>query len=128
MSRRLLHSLFDLLPTRGEVARSAGGESHSPIRGCARRPAGVGRTPGLGGGTWCQIFSATRSRAQPARGLAVTSASEGRTGRRVTIRRVARWPQVQTGCWGGQMRSLDSTLKNDLPSGLSREGEGVVPI
>src|SRR5216684_7991232 len=89
---------------------------------------GVNRTPGLGWEGWGQIFSATRNRAERARGLAVTSASDGRTGRRVTMRRVARWPQVQTGCWGGQIQSLDSTLKNDLTKRSSREWKLIVAI
>src|SRR5258708_36090044 len=67
-----------------------------------------------------QIFSATLRRAERALGLAATSASEGRTGRRVTVRRVARGPQVQTGCWGGQVQAVDSTLKNDLTKRSSR--------
>src|SRR5713101_7199472 len=75
-----------------------------------------------------QIFSATRNRAERARGLAVTSASDGRMGRRVTMRRVARWPQVQTGCWGEQIQSLDSTLKNDFTKRSSSEWKLIVAI
>src|SRR6185312_11512290 len=90
---------------------------------------GVNRTPGLMGWEgWSQIFSATRSRAERARGLALTSASEGRTARRVTRRRVARWPQVQTGCWGGQVQSVDSTLKNDFTKRSSSEWKLIVAI
>src|SRR5207247_4078451 len=81
-----------------------------------------------GEGAGVGSLSATRRRADRARGLAATSASEGRTGCRVMTRRVARWPQVQTGCWGGQMQSLDSTLKNDLTKRSSREWKLIVAI
>src|SRR5439155_15794662 len=113
-------------------------------------PEGLGRPPGLGGfelsadlrpsphiplpegervaAATFQSLSATRRRADRARGFAATSASEGRTGCRVMTRRVARWPQVQTGCWGGQMQSLDSTLKNDLTKRSSREWKLIVAI
>src|SRR5438270_5927625 len=44
------------------------------------------------------------------------------------MRRVARWPQVQTGCWGGQMQSLDAMLKNDLTKRSYREWKLFVAI
>src|SRR5437660_12923293 len=91
-------------------------------------PGGVTGRQDLGWEGWNQIFSATLNRADRARGLAATSASEGRTGRRVTMRRVARWPQVQTGCWGGQMQSFDSTRKNDFTKRSSNEWKLIVAI
>jgi len=66
-------------------------------------------------------LSATRIRALLARGLALTSSSPGRTGRRVTKRSVARCPQVQTGCPGGQMQSMLSRRMKSFTILSSRE-------
>src|SRR5258708_40079308 len=71
--------------------------------------------------SWSQIFSATLRRAERALGLMATSSSEGRTGRRVMMRRVARWPRGQTGCWGGARQSLGSTVEDDLTKRASWE-------
>src|SRR6266576_6094017 len=104
--------LFDLwfggCPPSGRSLRD---RPPSPASGEGKPPSpasGEGKNCLVAGGVrpatrtlWFQIFSATRRRADRARGLAATSSSEGRTGCRVMTRRVARWPQVQTGCWGG---------------------------
>src|ERR1700694_2481975 len=133
MSRRVPHLFVRCGPRLCATAATCLPTPHSPTLspqgrgGLCLAAGGWNRTPGLGKG-WGQILSATLSRAERARGLAVNSASDGRTGRRVTMRRVARWPQVQTGCWGGQIQSLDSTLKNDFTKRSSSEWKLIVAI
>src|SRR5260370_6417569 len=131
MSRRVPHLLLSFLmdcrasPPALRATSPRAGRDLLKLRLAA---GGVTGRQDLGGRGWGQIFSATRNRAERARGLAATSASDGRTGRRVTMRRVAPWPQVQTGCWGGQMQSFYSTMKNDFTKRSSHEWKLIVAM
>src|SRR5260370_39757318 len=98
MSRRLSH-LFVLwcygcyMPTDAPLPDPLPAGERELVPG-GRRGGPVARTwIGMG---WDQIFSATRSRAARARGLAVNSASAGRTGRRVTTPGLGHWLPVRT--------------------------------
>src|SRR5258708_19502639 len=78
----VLHLVLD-----GEQADRRSDRCDGPEQECAMDHAGLG------------IFSATRRRAERARGFAAISAADGTTGLRVRSRKAAGWPSARGGAW-----------------------------
>src|SRR5207302_11194914 len=66
-------------------------------------------------------FSTTRNLAERDRGFSRISWSLGVIGLRVITRTDRRWPQIQTGAWGGHTQSVASTWNRFFAILSSRE-------